>query len=77
MVAYLQKSLNERPGLRTNYYPPTSYQPTATNASYSALNRDLPSQLSTNSNIGNSRTALTSSQQRVPEKYEPNIKRYE
>lgn len=57
MVAYLQKNLNERPGLRTApYYPPTNY----TNTSY--LNRELPSQLSTNSNVNitNSRTALTS-----------------
>jgi hypothetical protein len=56
MVAYLQKNLNERPGIRTNYYPPTStspYQPP------SYINRD-PSQLSNNSNIASSR--ITTSQ---------------
>jgi chromosome segregation ATPase len=77
MVAYLQKNLNERPGLRSNYHPPTAYTPNPANSSYSAINRDLPSQLSTNSNTANSRTALTTSQQRPNDKYEPNIKRYE
>ena len=69
MVAYLQKNLNERPGIRTNYYPPTttpSYTP-------SYINRD-PSQLSTHSNVTSSR--VTTSQPRT-DKYEPNIKRYE
>lgn len=62
MVAYLQKSLNERPGLRTPaYYPTTNntYQPSM---SYSGINREMPSQLSTNSNVGSSRIALTNNQ---------------
>jgi hypothetical protein len=60
MVAYLQKSLNERPGLRTPaYYPTNNYQ---TSMSYSGINREMPSQLSTNSNVGNSRIALTAHQ---------------
>jgi len=61
MVVYLQKSLNERPGLRTPaYYPTTnSYQPSM---SYSGINREMPSQLSTNSNVGSSRIALTNNQ---------------
>lgn len=48
---------------------------------YSGLNRELPSQLSANSNISTSRIA--SSLNNVPltkdkiDKYEPNIRRYE
>lgn len=55
MVAYLQKSMNEKPGLRTpTYYPTSTYQPST---SYVGANREYPSQLSTNSNVGASRVA--------------------
>lgn len=56
MVVYLQKSLNERPALRTTPYYSNIYQPTAP---YSGVNRELPSQLSANSNVTTSRVALS------------------
>jgi hypothetical protein len=67
MVAYLQKGLNER-SLR----PGGSYQPTTFNSSY----REMPSQLSNNSNVSTSRIALTGNTTGGG-KYEPTIKRYE
>lgn len=57
MVVYLQKSLNERPALRTPSYLGNSYQ---SSVPYSALNRDVPSQLSSTSNItATNRVALS------------------
>lgn len=79
MVVYLQKSLNERPALRTTPYYSNIYQPTPP---YSGVNRELPSQLSANSSVSTSRVAITSNINRDKpvdrtERYEPNIKRYE
>ena len=72
MVVHLQKQLNERTVRSTPFYPTSStYQPTAP---YS-VNRELPSSLSTNSNISPSRVAARGD--KVYDKYEPNIKRYE
>lgn len=75
MVAYLQKSMNEKPGLRTpSYYPTSTYQ---SSTSYVGANREYPSQLSTNSNVAASRVAQTGNPRaEKTEKYEPNIKRY-
>ncbi len=84
LVMALQKSLNERAPLRT----PANYTlPYTPSIPYSGLNRELPSQLSTNSNVSTSRVTST---QNPPlhnpplhnpssrgDKYEPNIKRYE
>jgi hypothetical protein len=71
----LQKSLNERPALRTNSNYTGSYQPTLP---HSGVNRELPSQLSTNSNVSTSRvtTNLNNPSAVRSDKYEPNIRRY-
>jgi hypothetical protein len=51
MVSYLQKQINDKP-LRSVPYSTSLYQPSVP---YSGLNRELPSQLSANSNISTSR----------------------
>jgi hypothetical protein len=76
MVFHLQKQLNERSMRSGPFYSATTYQPSAP---YSNLNRELPSQLSNNSSISTSRVALSSTnlrQEKIADKYEPNIKRY-
>jgi hypothetical protein len=70
----LQKSLNERPPLRTTSNYTGNYQPTIP---YSGVNREIPSQLSTNSIASTSRvTSNISNQTAKTDKYEPNIRRY-
>ena len=75
MVQYLQKSLNERPPIRNTNYHPANFP---ASSSYSNINRDNSSQISSYSNASNSRIALTTNNRiEKNDKYEPNIKRYE
>ena len=77
MIVHLQKQFSERSMRGGPFYSSTSYQPSTP---YSNLNRELPSQLSANTNISTSRIALSTAnirQEKVSDKYEPNIKRYE
>ena len=72
----LQKSLNQRPALRTASNYTGTYQPSIP---YTGANRELPSQLSTSSNVSTSRVAtnLNNPTPGRTEKYEPNIRRYQ
>jgi len=74
LVMALQKSLNLRPPLRTTSNYTGNYQSTIP---YSGVNRELPSQLSSNSIISTSRVTSNISNPTVKtDKYEPNIRRY-